>query len=95
MLGAVDAHDGGVAAGALHGVAHDHVVVLLPDPAARAERRAAHQGLEGLEDGVGRRHPLGQDQLRRRDREPRALVERRRVGERRHGNVGLDAAVVA
>ncbi len=50
--------------------------------------------LSVAEDGIGRRHPLGQDHLRRRDREPRALVDGRRVGERRHRDVGFDLAVV-
>ena len=34
LVGAVHAHDAGVATGPLHGIAHHHVVVLLPDPGA-------------------------------------------------------------
>jgi hypothetical protein len=33
----IDAHHRGVAAGPLHGIAQDHVVVLLPHPAPRAQ----------------------------------------------------------
>ena len=69
LLRAVDAHDGGVAARAADRVAHHHVVVLLPDPAARG--RAAGPPIMVLsvaEDGVRRRHPFGQDRLRRHRR---------------------------
>ena len=39
----LDAHDGGIAARPLHRVAEDDVVVLLPDPALRAEIGRADQ----------------------------------------------------
>ena len=57
----VHAHDGGVAAGRLHGVAEDQVVVLLPDPALRALVRRADELEERL--GVADRglHAAGVD----------------------------------
>ena len=42
-VGAVDADDGGIPARPLHGVGHDHVVVLLPDPALAGEVGRAQQ----------------------------------------------------
>ena len=88
LVGAVHAHDRGVAARALHGIGHDHVIVLLPHPALGAEVGAGEQALEAAGEAFGLRHVGGRERGWRRDRRPRPLVPRRLVDQRRHGNVG-------
>src|SRR3546814_20633085 len=43
LVGAVDAHHRRVAARALDGIGADHVIILLPDPAAAGEVGRTHQ----------------------------------------------------
>ena len=64
LIGAVDAHHGRIAARALHGVRHDHVVILLPDPAAGGKMRRAHQRHERVGRGIHRRNVFGADAAR-------------------------------
>ncbi len=77
----LDAHDRGVAARHLHRVAEDEMVVLLPDPALRAQVGRADERLQRL--GVRHRR---RDALRRQHRlegvgEMRPVVDRRLVAE--------------
>ena len=91
--GAVNAHDCGIAARPADGIAHHHVVVLLPDPAPRAEVRAARQPFQRRDRGdprgrAGRNRRLGgRDQVR-------PLVAWRGLDQRRHGDVGDRLAAV-
>uniref|UniRef100_A0A0N4ZZR4 Oxidoreductase n=1 Tax=Parastrongyloides trichosuri TaxID=131310 RepID=A0A0N4ZZR4_PARTI len=96
LLRAVHAHDAGVGAGGrvLEGVGHDVAVVLLPEPALGGHVGAAHQleyriGIVGRGGDVGRRQAR---QLRRGD--PRAVIERRVVEQRRQRHVADHFAVM-
>ena len=61
LVGAVDADDAGIAAGPLHGVGHDHVVVLFPDPAARDRCGRADQRSAARQDACRRGTSSGAD----------------------------------
>lgn len=85
----VDADHRRVAAGPLHGIAHHHVIVLLPHPAPRTEVGGRHHGGQRIR----RRHidPV-QRVVRRQYRGswcafPRTLVFRRFGDQRRDGNL--------
>ena len=56
--------------------------------------RRRHHRLERAEQAVLGRHPLREDRLRRHRRHPRALIERRRVGELVDRQIGFDHALV-
>ena len=93
LVGAVDPHHRGVAAGALDGVGADLAVILLPDPAAAGEVGRAHQHQQVGGDIAARRH-VGQRCGQRR-RHVRPVVERRLVGERAERDVAHHLAPVA
>ena len=92
LVAAVDAHHGGVAARTLHGVAHDHVVVLLVDPALGGQIRAGQQLLERI-GGADVFHVLDVDHRLLGGLYPRAVVFRRRLGQGIDGQVGDDLAM--
>ncbi len=87
------AHQRGIAAGSAHRVAHDHVVVLLPDPATRTQVWALDHGQQGRA-GVHRgRNRVRADHFARRRCRPGALVFGGSGDQRRHGNVGGDLSL--
>ena len=80
LVGAMHADDRRIAARRLHRIGADHVVVLLPDPAAAGDVGRGHQRQQVARDivafgGIGERRRLGR-------RYVRAIVQRRFVGER-------------
>ena len=79
------ADDRRIAARRLHRVGADHVVVLLPDPAAAGDVRRGHQRQQVARDvvafgGIGKRRRLGR-------RHVRAIVQRRFVGKRNQRDI--------
>ena len=64
----------GIAAGTLHGVAQDHVIVLLPDPAFRAKLGGRDQLLQRGSNPNRHLHVPRMDYRQRRQRHVRAIV---------------------
>ena len=94
LVAAVDAHQGGVAVlRADRRVAHDQVVVLVPDPRLAGEVGAAHQRQQRGAPVLGRRHLGGVEHGRQRRQRPRPLVDRRLGDQRRDRDVADDVAV--
>jgi hypothetical protein len=88
----MDAHHGGVAAGHLHGVGHNGVVILFPDPAARSHVGRSQDGLQRFQRVLllveaGLAGQCGALLVW-------ALIHRRSIGQRRDGHVGFDLALV-
>ena len=95
MVGPVDAHDAGVAAGALHRVAADQVVVLLPDPAARGHvRRAQNRFQQRVAVIVWFAESSSASGGGRSRRDVGPVIFRRLVAEVLDRQVGLDLALV-
>jgi hypothetical protein len=90
----LDPHDRRVAARGLHRVAEDEVVVLLPDPALRAQVRRAREPLQRLRVGDRRRDALGRDHGLEGVGEVRPVVDRGLVAELLDRQVGDDLAPV-
>ena len=90
----LDPHHGGIAARPLHGIAENDVVVLLPDPALRAQVRRADQLFQRI--GIAHRRL---DRSRVDDRRPLVLdevpvVKRRLVAQFLDRQVGHDGAAM-
>ena len=100
LVGAVDADYRRVAAGtaAAQRVGHDHMVVLLPDPALGGQVGASQQLLQRRHRVIGGRDIIGGNGFGLRLGRERALllvVFRRRLGQRVDGQVGHNFPLVA